>query len=470
MKYTTSILLASAGWATALTQQCSGTAVDEGGNWFCGAVKQIMYEGIVGSGSFKGVTNMGENGQCDTADVPYSGPLAPLDQDLSLHVRGPFNLKEVAVYHLASDNKKRDLTPSSHVHARRHGHAHFHEQRKHKRAEWITATINGQVVSWENNYFGPATEAAPAPAVPTTKAVDNAAVPESEPTSVAPVAPAPSEAAPSEAAPSVAAPSKKASSSPKPKATSSSTPSSNTGAGGDWDRTSYYNAEQQVADNIIFLGNYGGQGSGVWDTTWGNSLSYLNANGDGGSDSPTVLGDVYIPSNKEFSIFSAEKCDESCGYARAEDVAYKGFAGANKIFLFKFKMPLDGDRGFNGDMPALWALNARIPRTMQYGDCSCWQTGCGEADIYEVLASGDTKCKSTFHLQNGAGSSDYFERPCDKYIKVATIFDEKTASVTIKQLPDDFDFSGGLSDATVRGWISDSSDEIQGSSLFQLSS
>ena len=83
MKYTTSILLASASWASALTQQCSGTAIDEGGNWFCGAVKQIMYEGIAGSGSFKGVTNMGENGQCDTEDVPYIGPLAPLDQDVS---------------------------------------------------------------------------------------------------------------------------------------------------------------------------------------------------------------------------------------------------------------------------------------------------------------------------------------------------------------------------------------------------
>jgi hypothetical protein len=57
-------------------------------------------------------------------------------------------------------------------------------------------------------------------------------------------------------------------------------------------------------------------------STWGNSLSYLNAKGTGGSSSPKVLKHIYIPSNKEFSIWSAEKCDESCGYSRAQDVAY----------------------------------------------------------------------------------------------------------------------------------------------------
>lgn len=58
------------------------------------------------------------------------------------------------------------------------------------------------------------------------------------------------------------------------------------------------------------------------NSTWGNSLSYLNAKGTGGSSSPKVLKHIYIPSNKEFSIWSAEKCDESCGYVRAKDVAY----------------------------------------------------------------------------------------------------------------------------------------------------
>ncbi|RMJ17108.1 hypothetical protein CDV36_003190 [Fusarium kuroshium] len=457
MKFTTPVLLASAGVASALTQQCTGNALNEGGNYFCGAVKQILYEGFAGSGSYKAVTNMGNNKQCDTEDVPYSGPLAPLDEGLSVHVRGPFNLKEFAVYHLGSDNKKRDIAPSPHVHARRHGHQHFHEQRKKKRAEWITATIDGQVVSWENNYFGPATQAAPAPAAaaPTQVAQEPAA----------PKAEAEEEVAPAKtsAKTSIKAPATSGGSQSKPKKTKTTA-----ATGGAWARTSYYNAEQQAADNIVFLGNYGGDGSGVFDEVWGNSLSYLNADGSGGSSSPKVLKDVYIPSNKEFSIWTAEKCDESCGYSRAQDVAYKGFSGGSKIFLFNFNMPMDGDRGFNGDMPALWALNGRIPRTGQYSSCSCWTTGCGEADIYEVLASGDTKCKSTFHLAKGAGSSDYFDRPVDSFIRVATIFDERSSSVAIKRVPDDFDFSESLSEDVVAGWLDGFAADVKGSSLFQV--
>lgn len=83
MKQTT-LLLASAGLASALTQQCSGTAADEGGNWFCGAVSHILYQGIGGKGSYKAVTNMGTTGECSQQDKAYGGPLAPLDEDVSL--------------------------------------------------------------------------------------------------------------------------------------------------------------------------------------------------------------------------------------------------------------------------------------------------------------------------------------------------------------------------------------------------
>lgn len=133
-------------------------------------------------------------------------------------------------------------------------------------------------------------------------------------------------------------------------------------------------------------------------------------------------------------------------------------------------MPLDGNRGFNGDMPAIWALNARIPRTAQYNSCSCWETGCGEVDMFEVLSSGDTKAKSTFHLANGAGSSDYFDRPVDKFVKAAVVFDEDSASVSIKMLPDNVDFSEGLSDATIQRWVRGDKISHPGliSSLFQV--
>lgn len=83
MKYATTLLLASAGWASALTQACTGTAKNEGGNWFCGVVNHILYEGIQGKGSFKAVTGMSSTGECSTEDKAYSGPLAPLDEGVS---------------------------------------------------------------------------------------------------------------------------------------------------------------------------------------------------------------------------------------------------------------------------------------------------------------------------------------------------------------------------------------------------
>ncbi|KAM0440729.1 hypothetical protein ACHAPT_000030 [Fusarium lateritium] len=51
------------------------------------------------------------------------------------------------------------LEPALALNVHRHHHGHVQ-----KRAEWITATIDGQVVSWENNYFGPVSQAPAAPA------------------------------------------------------------------------------------------------------------------------------------------------------------------------------------------------------------------------------------------------------------------------------------------------------------------
>ncbi|KAH0597834.1 hypothetical protein MHUMG1_04206 [Metarhizium humberi] len=490
MKYTAPVLLASAGLATALIQQCSSReAVDEGGNWFCGAVDQILYEGIQGKGSFKAVTEMSDAGECLQKDQSYGGPLAPLDQDLSVHFRGPLELRQFAVYNLASNQKRNQIDlevgagksgtdarvqggevedgpGTSKISARhRHGHRFLHRAQRDKRGEIVTATINGKVVTWENDYFGPtaAPNPVPAPAPKVQAGAGAAAVKDKDAdadttatTSKKPVDKKPAD--------------KKPSGKPAP-------------SGSDWDRVAYYNAVKQVSENIVFMGNHGGQGSGVFDTVWGLSLSYLNSTGTGGASSPEILENILIPSNTEFSIFSAEKCDASCGFSRVPSIAYKGFGGANKVFLFEFKMPSDGTRCpagtrpgspscANPDMPAVWALNAAIPRAAQYKGCSCWGTGCGELDIFEVLAPGDSKCKSTFHMANGAGSSDYFKRPTDEYIKVATVFHEESASVSIKKLSDDVDFAKGLDDETVLSWLNRPTDDkaLKLSSLFQLSS
>ncbi|KAF4453590.1 putative serine-rich protein C13G6.10c [Fusarium austroafricanum] len=77
------------------------------------------------------------------------------------------------------------------------GHRHAHQQHAQKRGEWITATINGQVVSWENNYYGPggAPPAATQPAAASQPEVPDAPAPApAQPTTIIKVA-KPSQAA-----------------------------------------------------------------------------------------------------------------------------------------------------------------------------------------------------------------------------------------------------------------------------------
>jgi hypothetical protein len=149
------------------------------------------------------------------------------------------------------NQKKRDTAPSPLVHGHRHGHGHLHGQHNKKRGEWITATINGQVVSWENTWYGgPATQAAAAPvaAAPTKAASNHASKPKPKPK----VEKKPLK---SNAKPVVE----------KPKKASGSKTNAYPTPGGRWKRTSYYNSQRRVADNVMFMGNYGGEGSGVFD-------------------------------------------------------------------------------------------------------------------------------------------------------------------------------------------------------------
>jgi hypothetical protein len=114
-------------------------------------------------------------------------------------------------------------------------------------------------------------------------------------------------------------------------------------------------------------------------------------------------------------------------------------------------MPLDGNRGFNGDMPAIWMLNAQIPHTMQYGDpsCNCWTSGCGEFDIVEVLSSGTIQCKSTIHSNVVAGDSDYVIRPTTETMKLAVIFDSASSIAQVQVLDEHTQFGPQLTIAQV---------------------
>jgi len=358
---------------------------------------------------------------------------------------------------------------------RRHGHEHVekHKRNAHSEAQEaekraigdvVIATIDGQVVSWLNNWSGESTVAAAPTSAP---AATSAAAPAE--TSVAAQAAnhavnvAPSSQSDSGApwqqgdAPwNHAGPPGGYQAGPSPSATpspsSSSAAPSYTASSGSWTRNAYYNSESGDADGVTFLNHNGGSGSGVFDYQFGNSLSYASSDAASGASSPQVLSDTTLGSNVEVVIMSDKECnDGDCGYFRDGTVAYHGFGGAQKAFLFEFQMPLDGkaDAMFNGNMPAIWMLNAQIPRTLQYGkaECSCWTTGCGEFDIFEVLAPGDLRCKSTLHGNINGGDSDYFKRPTDKTIKAALIMNGD--NIHIKQLSDDYEFGSSLDEAAI---------------------
>lgn len=336
---------------------------------------------------------------------------------------------------------------------------HAHNAMHHREAEpapapapavgdEVVATIDGQVVSWVNEYSGQAASA--------VAAVNNVkATPASSP------------------AQATGAASNSGSSS---STSSSSSSSSNSGsATGAWTRQSYYNSESGTSDGLVFLNHNGGSGSGVFDYTYGNSLSYASTDGTAGASSPQTLADTTLPSSAEVIVFSDQQCSDSdCGFVRPGTVAYHGFEGANKVFLMEFGMPDSGESSASiydpVNMPAIWMLNAQIPRTLQYGqaDCSCWTSGCGEFDIFEVLAPGDSRCKSTIHGNMQGGDSDFFDRPTTGTMKAAIVMNNDNFHIKILNSSASFDPSLDSSFVNAIG----ESTSVQNTlvSLFELSS
>lgn len=174
-------------------------------------------------------------------------------KQISWHFRGPIRLKQFASYTLGSDNSKRDLHADSHPHQhkKRYAHKHLHrsdhggapedpeqgllhEEEKRAIGDWVTATIDGKVASWINEYGGPGGGApAATPALATGSGGE--------------------------------APGAGSGSGNPPPSAPSPAPSMNAGSG-NWGRQAYYNAAQSTAEGLVFLNYHGGQGSGVFDT------------------------------------------------------------------------------------------------------------------------------------------------------------------------------------------------------------
>ena len=137
--------------------------------------------------------------------------------------------------------------------------------------------------------------------------------------------------------------------------------------------------------------------------------------------------------------------------------------------MFEYMMPMDGQTGFNGDMPAIWILNANIPRTVQYGNdtCSCWESGCGEFDIVEALMDGSMLLKSTLHTNTPGGDPDYIERPTSATMKLAVVFSSSSSTISIQVLPNTTNFSSVITAGEIEAMCSLSSDNLV--SLFTIS-
>ncbi|CAK9437859.1 uncharacterized protein LODBEIA_P22370 [Lodderomyces beijingensis] len=446
MKFTTASLLAVL--SSLVSVEANGCIID-GGNYYCSETNKVLYKGIGFSGSYQDVISMDEtSGVCKSQPFAFSGNLAPLNEEVSVHFRGPIKLLQFGVYYPKSNSKRQLDEQDCNV-------KHIHH--KHKRATEVVAVTETVFVDSNGNLV---TSQA-------TSTVSTSETPVSDKAS--PVADPVSQEAGTTSISALGGEGKAyrpLSTKSAPTTTSSVPESSETPtADGAWTRSAYYTPGS--ADSCVFLNYYGGSGSGTWSAAFGNSLSYANADNSGGSSQPVALSSVTLPSNKEFVIMSSQQCssDGSCGYVRPNSVAHHGFGGSSKIFVFEFEMPHDSASGFNGDMPAVWLLNAKIPRTLQYGDasCSCWSTGCGELDLFEILSGGSTKLISHLHSgqgaafesnSGGAGSQDYFARPTSGSMKAAVIF--ISDEVHILKVDDSVSFDASLTEEVVNGWIQQS--------------
>lgn len=410
------------------------------GNYYCSQTSKITYQNVGFQGSYQDVVSMDEGlATCQQQPYSFSGLLAPLDEELLVHFRGPIKLLQFGVYYpLGSANQKRlECNEVQHVH--------------HRHVKRATAIVTETVVVNQNGQ--PVSDSVALTQVQSVQSLTPSLQAVQPPVQSQAQSPQLS-AAGSTLTVSTVLPSAQ----PQP-------PSAPAGSG--WTRALYFSPNN--AQNCTFLNYFGGLGLGVWLSAFGNSLSYASADMLGASSSPVAFNGQLIGSNKEFVVMSGLQCQgNSCGFYRPGIPAYHGFGGKLKIFVFEFEMPSDsGASGFNADMPAVWLLNAKIPRTLQYGaaSCLCWKTGCGEMDLFEILTAGLNKLISHLHdgqganglAQGGGGSQDYFLRPTSGLLKAAVVFDGST--ITIVEVTDSFDEF--LSAQTVEGWLAQAGSQAQ---------
>lgn len=216
-----------------------------------------------------------------------------------------------------------------------------------------------------------------------------------------------------------------------------------------YNRVSYWTRGGKSAENLSFLNNLGGGASGEWSICQGNSLSWASSDATKDVARPTVFGGT-LGNGVEMTVLSGHACTpSSCGWYRP--VGMHGWSG-EKIIIVEATMPHNIPGYANkGDKPAIWSLNAQIPRTAQYG-CNCDRRGCGELDIAEVVTEGEEHCWVTMYSwQKSVGSGDWFVRPTNNAAVFATHFDVPGKTIRISQFKS-FKYSKTMATSVVKSW------------------
>ncbi|KAG8623457.1 hypothetical protein KVT40_008433 [Elsinoe batatas] len=436
-------LVAATLFATASAQACTQSS----GNWYCNQVDAVSYLNFGTSGTYDRVTYMNEvTGECKKDKTAYRGAIGPFDEELSIHIRGPFSLKQFAFYTPASISKRDASGPS-----RRDLEERALANVACPKANQTTVTFSGKTFRLEcgmdrQGNIGTSTQPNFAACIKKCAKTSGCAQVSFTPKNKACYLKSTSAALRPQdyvrgvrGAQLISPLGNNKATTPKSQPT--------------FTRRSYYNSASQVSSGLTFLNNIGGGAfPGIWSPKFGNSLSYASSSGLLPALSPQILSDTVLPSTSEISLFTALPCSPThpCPYTRPSSVAYHGFSGADKIFLFEFSMPHDYA---GADMPALWFLNAQIPRTQQYGTCNCWGNtdGCGELDIFEVLTKGEERMLSSVHGDQAATNPNWFARPVKGTMKGAVVL--RGREMHVKRLDDGFEFGTGLTGEEVEGLV-----------------
>jgi hypothetical protein len=226
---------------------CASGSTEVNGNRYCQAVQRIAYENIGATGTYNKVDGMSTDngGFCNFTPFTYSGVLAPFDEDLSIHLRGPIELKQFAVYvpsqSVLSLSKRDDVGEST---------------SRSTVTTTTTATVQASpvvtvtvvtIVTVSINDCG--SEASPTLTQHPSEVQDPPQVQSSS-----------NHQDPSQ----VQDPPQVPASASSPSAIGSTIPSK--ANPGDWKQTGYYNPDDKVSNGFVFLNNLGGSQSGDWNT------------------------------------------------------------------------------------------------------------------------------------------------------------------------------------------------------------